>query len=129
MTAKVARINQGGSVVSYIVVGVVLVALVVGGVYLLQHRTANDTAKVAKTTTVSPSPSPSSTPASSPSPSLAPAPATTSKPSASSAPTASRMPVTGPSDLMPAGIVIAILTGLGVSFTQSLLGRRNTSHQ
>lgn len=120
-----ARTNQGGSVVSFVVIGVVLVALVVGGVYTLRQRNGVDTPVA-----VEPSASPSPTTAPSDSKSPAPAPSQSTQPQPSTAPSGESssssgtapqdMPAAGPTDnLMTGGIVAAALVGIGVSYTRS----------
>lgn len=135
------RTSQGGSVVSFVVVGIVLVALVIGGIYLLQHRSGSPevvktNAPTASTSSSSaPAPSNSKTPAPSksaqpatPAPSSSPAP--TSTPVPTSAPAPENMPATGPSDMLPGGIMAAILLGLAVAYAQSRTARgRAFEHQ
>ena len=127
-----ARTNQGGSVVSFVVVGIVLVALAAGGIYLLKHRAGDSSSHVAKTS-MSPSPvssgsvSPnSSSVAPSPQPSSTPSPSPSSKPSASPSPT---IPKTGPSDLLPSGLVAATVIGSLVAFIQSRRARQQLLNQ
>lgn len=121
-----ARTNQGGSVVTFLVVGAVLVAVTLGGVYFVQQR---GSAPVA----TPPSPSPSSSPSVSQStaPSASPRPSTSAspRPSASPAPTShpttgtaptTHLPETGPADdLVLAIIPTALLVGAAVSYIQS----------
>ena len=134
-----ARTNQGGSVVSFVVVGVVLVALVIGGVYMLQHRGGGDTPDVAKTNSPAPAPSASSSSSPVPSTSKSPAPLKSAQPTPpssspkstpSTAPVPENMPATGPSDLLPSGIMIAVLLGMAVSYAQSRSARKRAlQHQ
>ena len=131
------RANQGGSVVSFVVIGIILVALVVGGAYVLQHRNGTRSPEVAKTTTpssqsVSPSPNGSPAPSSStsPVPSQSVQPAPSASPTPSSQPAPANMPATGPSDLLPSGIIAAILLGFAVAYVQSRQARgRLFDHQ
>ncbi len=128
-----ARTNQGGSVVSFVVVGIVLVALVIGGVYMLQHR-GGDTPEVAKTNSPVPAPSassssspvPSTSKSPAPSKSVQPVPSSSPKPAPSTVPVPENMPATGPSDILPSGIVVAILLGVTVSYAQSRSAHRRT---
>ena len=117
-----ARTNQGGSVVSFVVVGIVLVALVAGGIYVLQHRSGTDSTEVTKTSN-SPAPSTAApsgnTPAPTPSSSVQPVPSSPKAPDMTSEPTPASMPATGPSDILPGGIMVAILLGLVVAYMQS----------
>jgi hypothetical protein len=134
--ARDTQTKQSGSVASFLVVGLVLVALVGGGIYLLKHRSDTNSIKVAKTSTL-PSASVSTTvtpkKSSKPSPHSTPIPTpvikTTQPAAKSSAPTPATMPVTGPSDLMPAGIVMAILVSSAASFVQSERARRRVFNQ
>ena len=125
-----ARTNQGGSVVSFVVIGVVLVALVIGGIYMLQHRGGTDTPEVAKTNSPVPAPSASSSSAPAPSSSKSPAPSKSVQPTPSSSPAPStgpvpeNMPATGPSDILSGGVMAAILLGVVVSYTQSRSARK-----
>ena len=132
-----ARTNQGGSVVSFVVVGIVLVALVIGGVYMLQHR-GGDTPEVAKTNSPAPAPSasssnspvPSTSKSPAPSKSAQPTPSSSPKPVPSAAPAPENMPATGPSDILPGGIAAAILLGVTVSYAQSRSARKRAlQHQ
>lgn len=134
------RANQGGSVVSFIVIGIVLVALVAGGIYLLQHRDSNTQTGPISTKSTSPSPSTVAVkPSSSASPSASPSPSksTAAQPPATNQKTdsgANKVPVqplpkTGPSDLTAGGFVAAILAASAASFVQSVRARRNLFHQ
>jgi cytoskeletal protein RodZ len=142
MEANHAHTNQSGSVVSFVVIGVVLIALVAGGVYLLQHRDDKQ-AKVQSPSPVavtSSAPVPSSAPTSSPKTSTTPAPSKSTQPSASPKPSvspqapivkapvvpgANGLPATGPSDSIPGGFAAAILLGTTVAFVQSQRARRH----
>lgn len=129
-----ARTNQGGSVVTFLVVGAVLAAVTLGGVYFVQQRGSSDTPVA---TSPSPSVSPSASPEQTASPSASPRPSTSSSPqlSASPVPTshpttgtapAGDLPQTGPADdLLAAIIPAALLVGASVSYVQS---RRTRSH-
>ena len=125
------RTNQGGSVVSFVIIGVVLVALVAGGVYLLRHQDGTNTPDSTKTSTVSPSASPSVSTnqgsVTTPTPSKSVQPSPHASPTATpSAPAPNDMPKTGPSDLLPGGLIAAILVGSMVAFSQSQRARRNS---
>ncbi len=116
--------RQSGSVVSFLLVGVVLVGLVAGGIYVLQKR-SNDTPPDSPATTHKPAEpsstsdkkpektpaktSPSSTPKQTPSKSAAPSPV----------PGAATIPDTGPSDIIPAGTMFAVLFGTTIAYVQS----------
>ena len=123
------RTNEGGSVVSFLVVGVILTALVLGGIFFVQQR--NQGPEVA----VSPSPIPSSTPSSSqtanPSPSKSPSPSPSSSPKPSSSPVPSshpttgtaptaNLPTTGPvEDIIALTVPSALLMGTTVAYIRS----------
>jgi hypothetical protein len=139
---KYTQTNQGGSVVSFLVVGVVFVAIVTGAVYALQHRAADNNARTpaSPTATKTGSPSSAAPSQSTPNKSAAPAPSSTPAPAnprgnqqpngattpapGTSSPT---MPATGPSDMLPGGVAMAVLTGALVAFAQSVQARRRLS--
>lgn len=114
------RTSQGGSVVSFLVIGVVLVVITLGAIYFAQQRGQH-----AGQPTVSPSPSPSAQPSSSPSaspnPSVSPAPQSSSAaPTPSSAPQTGHMPTTGPADdLLLSALPGAILVGVSIAYLRS----------
>ncbi len=134
--------KQGGSVVTFIVVGVVLAIVVVGGVYMVQKR-SQDSAKPApvavKSNTATPSPtkspvkSPTTTPKVTPKASTAPSPVVspsrppmpsptvTAKPVPSTkvAPNTDKLPVTGPEDTIVNAAILAILAGSVVAYLRS----------
>jgi hypothetical protein len=130
------RANQGGSVVSFVVVGVILVGLVAGGVYLLKQRNDNTSNSRVATTSKAPSPS-ASVAAPAPSKSAQPSqpPASNQKPAAgtvtppATGSTQTVIPQTGPSDMIPGGIVLATVLSATVAFTQSVRARRRLFNQ
>lgn len=133
------RTNQGGSVASFLVVGVVLVAITLGGIFFVQQR--NESGRVATSPTPSPSipggsPSATQTPpqssspstSSSPKPSASPKPSSSSKPSTSPVPTshpstgtapASDLPATGPTEGLLAVVPAALLIGAIIGYLKS----------
>ncbi|MDB5184124.1 MAG: hypothetical protein JWO07_805 [Candidatus Saccharibacteria bacterium] len=139
------RTNQGGSVVSFVVVGVILVGLVAGGIYLLRQRNDNADKTPVATTSKAPTTSPSksaapSSPAATPAPTKSTQPAsqppasnqkaaagTVTPPSTPSSPAV--IPQTGPSDMIPSGIAFAALLGATVAFSQSVRARRHLFNQ
>lgn len=125
------RTNQGGSVASFVIVGIVLVALVAGGIYTLRHRTATDTPTGVGTNSPAPSPVSSDSKAPTPSKSASPSPSASPQPTESPAPTPAPtdMPATGPSDLLSSGIIGAILIGSLTSYAQSRRARHQTFNQ
>ncbi len=115
---NLTRTNQGGSVVSFLVVGIILVGLVIGGIYAVQKRGGNApttpvvTTSPAASTSATPSPAPSKTASPSAQPSQPPAP---TQGGAKTSP----LPATGPSDNLPAAVAFAILLGIVISYVQS----------
>ncbi len=122
------RTNQGGSVAPFIVGVIILLIIAVGAMFFLHKRTSTNTEK-SPTITTSPlaSVSPSATPAQSssptpsstktPSPSPSPSTSVSTQPGSSQSQSStgnSALPATGPSDIMPAGVVVAVLVGLTV---------------
>jgi len=123
-----ARTNQGGSVVSFIVVGIILLFIVIGGIYAVHKRADTQTATPSSSVAVSPSVQPSNSSTVSPSSSpKAPSPSPTT-PSSSTAPQSPRagtaLPATGPADYLPAGGMFAVL----VAATTSYLRSRKIAH-
>lgn len=134
-----SRTKQGGSVINFLIVGVVLAALVLGAIYVVQHRgktdgTAPSAPSVAvnsgnSTSSGSPSaqPSQSTVPSSSPKPSTTPQPSTA--PQSSSAPTpapsANNLPATGPADdLVISSLPVAAIVALAAAYMQSRRARQ-----
>ncbi len=122
-----ARTNQGGSVVSFLVIGAILVGVTLAGVYFVQQR--NNSEPIA----TSPSPSPSvSMPPTSPAPSQSVAPSTpkpsssplpSSHPATGTAPTGN-LPQTGPAEDVVASLIpVAALVGATVSYVGSRRAR------
>ncbi len=120
------RTNQGGSVLSFIIVAVVLLLVVVGGIYLVRRTTgtAQDQAVSPDASRTSPETTPApvvptddkkdaTPPASQPS---TPQNTTTPSPSKQSPAT---LPQTGPVETTISGIIFAILTGTVVSYGRS----------
>jgi cytoskeletal protein RodZ len=129
MAGEHSRTGQGGSIVPFIVVGIALVALLIGGLYVLQHRSQSEQGEppiVGTSTSPSPQPnssSPSATPSTtSPQPSHSPSP---SSPAVTqNGQNSSQMPTTGPGDMMPAGLLLAVLVGLAAEVAQSQVAKR-----
>ncbi len=127
MNSEQTRTNEGGSVVSFIVIGVVLAAIVVGGIYIVQKRGEN-APTVSSNPTASPSMSPiasdSTPPAVSPGTQATPTPSKTpsTQPSPSKTPLPSTgvpLPTTGPSDNLLSAIGFAILLGVSIAYLRS----------
>jgi LPXTG-motif cell wall-anchored protein len=128
MNNRQTRTNEGGSVASFIVIGVILAAIVVGGIYVVQKRGENSPA-VSPTATSSPSASPSVASSSDPSP-PAVSPGTQATPTPSKSPstqpsktplpsTGVPLPTTGPSDNILSVIAFAVLLGVSIAYLRS----------
>jgi LPXTG-motif cell wall-anchored protein len=111
------RTNQGGSVLGFIVVGVVLAALFIGGVYLARHQTVAPVAGQSQPPKESPVAQPSTPNKSSDQPS--PQPSQTTPSSTSPAASASQLPQTGPTETLGALLGIGFLTSLIVAYYRS----------
>lgn len=140
MNSSNTRTNQGGSVISFVVVGMILVVVVIGGLTLLQSR-SDKTAQVNPSASSSPSPSagtsgssqsPQTSSSNSPLPSTSQSPATSPKPTtspkASTSPSTGNtgkgssdttIPQTGPTDILLPGFAAAILSGIIIAYIQS----------
>lgn len=131
------RTNQGGSVLSFVIIGVVLVALFVGGAFGVRYLLKPQTSSTGGGTAVTPAPSPKdnrprtddsnksqATPA-------VPAPQTSQNNPPSSNPTPAtpapsntkaQLPTTGPADTLATIIAVASLSSVTAAYVQS---RRN----
>ncbi len=101
------RTNQGGSIAGFMLIGVVLVVIAVGGVYYLQNRSNNSTVpqttgttdkkdeKTTKSTKKDDSPKPIGQ-------------------------RADNLPQSGPADALVSIVAIAVLAGLATAYLQSL---------
>lgn len=130
-----ARTNQGGSVASFLVIGVILAVITLGGIYFVQHRqqsqaptpapsVAQSPSADTKTPGTSTSPSPSVKPSTSPKPSASPSPSTVP----SETPQTGVLPATGPADdLLLSALPIVLLTGVTAAYAQSRYLRRKTT--
>jgi len=125
------RTNQGGSVVSFLVVGAILAIVVIGAIYTIQKRNNDPQSSPSPSASqsVSPQAPQESTPAS-PTATPTPAPTNTSQPSTqSSNPSVSTgdLPATGPADdLVMLSLPIALLVGSTVAYARS---RQDASHR
>lgn len=119
-----ARTNQGGSVASFIVVGVILAAVVVAGIYFVNQRNQAPTNTGTPASPVASSPSSPNNPAPSPSqsPQSTPQPVQPS-PQAPQPPVANHneapLPATGPSEDFLGLIGLALLVGMAISYARS----------
>ena len=116
------RTNEGGSVVAFAIIAIVLAVLVIGGVYVVQktNEPKPSPTKVAK------SPTPPATPSKSNSVSPSKTPAPSKKPAVSSPPVKNTpttgtapLPVTGPEDNLIHIFMLATLVGTAVAYAQS----------
>ena len=116
------RTNEGGSVVAFAVIAIVLAVLVIGGVYVVQK--SNEPKPLPTKVAKSPAPSVAPSKSTSVSPSKTPAPS--KKPAVSSPPVKNTpktgttpLPVTGPEDNLIQIFMLATLVGTTVAYTQS----------
>lgn len=137
-----AQTKQGGSAITFLVVGILLVGVIAGGILFLQRRNQVNpaTPSVSPSASVSPSSQPSTSvsvspttkPTSSPSASVSP----TTKPSSSASPKPSQtnvipnesdLPSTGPADTLLHLVEIGVLTGVVVAYIRSRTSRYSSS--
>lgn len=124
MVDNQARTNQGGSVASFIVVGVILTAIVIAGIYFVHQRNQAPTETGTPATPVAsspsspnaPAPSPSQSPQSSPQPAQ-PSPQTPQPPVANQ--NEAPLPATGPSEDFMTLLGLAALVGVVASYVRS----------
>ena len=112
MSEIYARTRQGGSVAAFVIVGIILAVLVIGGVYTVRKggQGSSPSPSVATSPSTAPSNSPHTTPSKSPSPSPA-----QKAPSTGTAP----LPTTGPEDNVISTVMIAVLVGVATAYVQS----------
>lgn len=119
------RTHESGSLATFLVVGLVLAVLVIGGVYTLQKKSPHTPSKPSASPSVvkspsSPVPTPTQKPKS-PSPAAKPSQAPIAKaPSGSGNP----LPATGPSDNFVSILMFAGLVGLAVAYVRSRAARQ-----
>ena len=120
------RTNQGGSVISFVIVGVVLASVVAGGVYLVNQRNKQNTTK--QPTTSQPSTTPqgaNNKPASQPTPTPANNPSSSTPTSGPQPqPTNGHLPTSGPNDALFQLFALSILVGLATAYVRSQISRR-----
>ena len=118
------RTKEGGSVITFVVVGIILAVLVIGGVFTV-HKSGQEKPLVSpsKSTQPSTSISPSKTPTATTQPSRKPSPTPVRPPVTSTAPKTS-LPTTGPADNVVHMLMIAGLIGVSVAYVQSYRARR-----
>ena len=116
------RTNQGGSVLSFVIIGVVLAGLLVGGIYLVNRQLTQPVAPTAQKPAEKPKPAPGqNTP---------PAESGADKPAApsSSAPQSNpatpnngnlQLPATGSQETIGTLLVVGLLAGITAGYVQS----------
>ncbi len=129
-----ARIKWGGSLTSFIVIGVILVALVTTGAYFAQER--GKQVRIDKATTIAeqqakdaasqPTDNPASGPAPTPGTSTTSAPqASTTSSSSSATASTGQLPTTGMTFSLLQLLGVGFLTAVSVSY---IVSRRNAVH-
>lgn len=116
------RTNQGGSVLSFVIIGIVLTGLFVGGVIIFHNQISSNNDVTSQPTASNPSSPPSSTPVPSTSngSSSSQQGQNTSPVSPSeSVSTGAELPHTGPSEVVEAMAAILLLTASGVAYLRS----------
>lgn len=119
-----ARTNQGGSVASFIVVGIILTAVVIAGIYFVHQRNQVTTDTNRPTSPVASSPTGPNAPVPSPSqsPQTTPQPAQPS-PQAPQPPAVNHneapLPATGPSEDFLGFVGLSLLVGVTISYIRS----------
>ena len=130
------RTKQGGSVLSFIIVGVVLLAALAGGVYWYRHAFVPHTSPEVATNPASPSESSDSTKnnnssqssdqlksrssdSSNTSTNSAPSQPAPAQPTAPTPQSSSQLPKTGPADTIGAMLILGVLTAATAAYSQS----------
>ncbi len=116
------RTNQGGSVVSFVVVGLVLVAVAIGAIYLVQERSQHTQPTPSPTASTTKSPQPTNKDESKDGESKKRQPQSSPQPSRT--PSAMRgqenLPKTGPEEALLSIVASASLVGMTVAYVRSL---------
>lgn len=122
------RASEGGSLITFLVVGVVLAALVVGGIYTVSRHQDNPQPAPSSSTTSSKSPTKSIAASNTVHPvpsksSKAPPPAQSSPvphaPIVKNSPRQAPLPATGPTEDMMSVIMLGMLVGFAIAFVRS----------
>lgn len=109
------RTNQGGSVLSFVVVGVILAGLLVGGIYFVNQQTSQPPTPVSRQPEKSANKDDKQTKKQTP-----PAAEPGNKPqSETDTNTATELPATGPTELVGSLIVLGLLGGVVTSYLRS----------
>jgi cytoskeletal protein RodZ len=116
-----ARTNQGGSVLIFVVVAIIMAALLIGGVYAVRQLTAvPEQGLKSPDTTTENKPSDNKKKQEAPSSDKkTDKTANKSQPSASSQQPASELPKTGPESLLGTVVMLSILSVVTVSYVRS----------
>lgn len=136
------RTKQGGSVLSFILIGCALALVLIGGVFLVRRVwTPRPTTQVAGPTNAPASQSNGATPApAAPAPSTTPTPSSSSQNSGSAgsqaspapapapqaaapAPAPSALPTTGPADTVGTMLILGVVVAAGTAYVQSRRAR------
>jgi hypothetical protein len=118
------RTHESGSLATFLVVGLVLAVLVIGGVYTLQKKGQHAPSKPTASPTVAKSPSKSPQPAPSHKPTPPKPVATPSHGPIAKAPNGNPLPATGPSDNFVSILMLAGLVGLAIAYVRSRTARQ-----
>lgn len=118
------RTSQGGSVFGFIVGGVLLTLLLVGGVYMIRQQTRTvQPAPITEEPTPSPEPEQPAAPSQEANPQSTPSQQTpTQLPSenvSTTPPTPREIPQTGPRETLIGAFAAALLVGTALAYTQS----------
>lgn len=108
------RAHESGSLAIFVIVGLVLAALIVGGVYTIQKKDRQSTPQPTASPSVVRSPSTSSRPTS---PSQKPQP--TRSPSVKNPSGNNPLPATGPSDTIVGILMLAGFVGVAIAYVRS----------
>lgn len=121
------RTKQGGSVLTFIIGGVFLIILLVGGIYWIsQQNRSNNAPLPTPQAPIEPAPRPSNEP-------MNPdrthqqrdnAESTPPQLPSNGQPTASELPTTGPREMLTSSFIFALLCGVAISYVRS---RRETA--
>lgn len=133
-----SRTKQGGSVLGFAIIGVVMVLLLIGGVYAVRHywapstevakvsgpstTSSDDTANNSNQKQSSDSGNNTNTPPQTTAPAQPPV-ASVPAPAAPAAPVPTKLPTTGPADTVLSMVVLGIMTAATAAYVQSLRHR------
>lgn len=109
------RTNQGGSVLSFVIIGIVLAGLLVGGIYFVNQQTGQPSAPTMKQPEKPANKDDGQNKKQTPPPAE---PATKPQPEAG-ANTTAELPATGPKELIGSLITLGLLSGVITSYLRS----------